>query len=98
MSKNSRMSEEYNAYYYRADHYKSFAKAEKAQALWSWETTYGYSATADAVINARRMALAVDGGYEQIKIVWCVDGIKLKECWFVDSVEVLTAYEREETK
>ena len=98
MSKKSRMSEEYNAYYYRADHYKSFAKAKKAQALWRWETTYGYSATADAIVNAKRMLLAVDGHYEQIKIVWNVDGIRLEECWFVDSVEVLTAYEREETK
>ena len=98
MSKNSRMSEEYNAHYYRADHYKSFAKAQKEQALWTWETTYGYSATADAIVNAKRMLLAVDGHYEQIKIIWKVDGIKLKECWFVDSVEVLTAYEREETK
>ena len=97
MSRSNRMSEEYNAYYYRTDHYKSFVKAEKAQALWSWETTYGYSATADAIINARRMALAVEGGYK-IKIVWCVDGIKLKECWFADSVAVLTAYEREEIK
>ena len=94
----SRMSERYDAYYYRADHYKSFVKAEKAQALWSWETTYGYSATADAVVNAKRMMLAVDGGYQQIKIVWNVDGIKLKECWFVDSVEVLGEYEKEETK
>ena len=92
----SRMSEEYNAHYYRTDHHKSFERAEKLQALWSWETTYGFSATADAIINARRMALAVDGGYEQIKIVWFVDGIKLKECWFVDSVEVLGEYEKEE--
>ena len=98
MSKKSRMSEEYNAHYYRADHYESFAKAHKEQALWTWETTYGYSATADAIVNAKRMLLAVDGHYDQIKIVWNVDGVNLKECYLVDSVEVLTAYEREETK
>jgi hypothetical protein len=94
----SRMSEEYKAYYYRTDHHKSFKRAEKLQALWAWETTYGYSATADAIINARRMALALDCWFEQIKIVWCVDGVKLKECWFKDSVEVLGEYEKEKTK
>jgi hypothetical protein len=94
----SRMSEEYKAYYYRTDHHKSFERAKKLQALWSWETTYGYSATADAIVNARRVAIAVDGGYKEIKIVWCVDGVELPECYFEDSVEVLGEYEQEETK
>lgn len=98
MSKNSRMSEEYNALYYRVDQYKTFAQAQKAQALWGWEVTYGFSATADAIVNAKRILLAVDGHYDQIKIRWNVDGITLEECYLVDSVDVLTAYEREETK
>ena len=98
MSKKSRMSEEYNALYYRADQYKTLEQAKKGQAVWSWETTYGYSATADAIVNAKHMLLAVDGHYDQIKIRWNVDGINLKECYLVDSVDVLTAYEKEETK
>ena len=98
MSKNNKMSEEYNALYYRADQYKSLEQAQKAQAVWRWEVTYGYSATADAIVNAKHMLLAVDGNYQQIKIRWNVDGVNLKECYLVDSVEVLGEYEREETK
>ena len=93
----SRMSEEYNARFYRGDKYASISNAKRCGELHNWEVTYGYSATADAIINAEKFLIAAGcRAFAYIKIEWCVDGHKLKECRLSDSVRVLGEYEKEE--
>ena len=93
----SKMSYEYNARFYRGDKYSSLSNAKRCGELHAWEVTYEYSATADAIINAEKFLIA--GGcraFAYIKIEWSVDGKKLKECRFTDSVQVLGEYEKDD--
>ena len=93
----SKMSYEYNARFYRGDKYASLSNAKRCGQLSHWEVTYGYSATADAIINSEKLLREVSSrALAYIKIEWCVDGQKLKECRFTDSVQVLGEYEKEE--
>ena len=95
----SKMSYEYNARFYRGDKYSSLSNAKRCGELHTWEVTYGYSATADAIINAEKLLRAAScRALAYVKIEWCVDGQKLKECRFTDSVQVLGEYEKENTK
>ena len=95
----SKMSYEYEACFYRGDKYASISNAKRCGELHNWEVTYGYSATADAIINCEKLLRSVScRALNYIKIEWCIDGQKLKECRLIDSIGVLGEYEKENTK
>jgi len=92
----SKMSYEYEAEYYRGDKYASYDEAKKSKQVGTWLTTYGYTATADAIENALKLfAFVGNRSAPYLKIIWCIDGVKIEKCRFADSVEVLTEYEEE---
>ncbi len=92
----SKMSHEYKAEYYRGDKYASYDEAKKSKQVGKWVTTYGYTSTADAIENALKLfAFVGNRSAPYLKIIWCIDGVKIGTCRFADSVNVLTEYEKE---
>jgi len=64
--------------FYRSSQYRSLAEARRQGGLRHFETTYGYTSTADSLTNMRNVAECV--GEEGIMIQMNVDGVDLPEC------------------
>jgi len=90
----SKMSHEYKAEYYRGDKYASYDEAKKARQVCKWETTYGYTSTADSIENALEiLAFLGNRSAPYLMVIWCIDGVKIEKCRLTDSVNALTEYE-----
>lgn len=74
------MSHEYNAVYYRKSQYSSVEEAKKANALFNWHTTYGYTTTMDSFSNVVTALKCYDPDLvNEFVFLFTIDGIKYPE-------------------
>lgn len=93
------MSETFNAELWDSSQYETREQAEKFGGVRTWDTTYGISATLDAVCNTVKIArMLSEDAPREIRIQWEIDGETLPECNLAESMGVLSAIERGEVE
>jgi hypothetical protein len=91
------MKENFNAEFWDSSQYKNFEEAEKLGGVRTWDTTYGISATIDAICNVVKIArMLSDDSTQYIKIRWEIDGENIPECSLSESIRILSDIEEKE--
>jgi hypothetical protein len=86
------MSEQYNAKFYRTNHYSCIEDAEKNGAFSYWEMTYGYSSTMDSLTNVRNVLDRYDRSLiNEYRFVWTIDGVKFPEMTYGQTIDLIDA-------
>lgn len=86
------MSYQYDAVYYRNSNYSSIEEAREKCALYVWHTTYGYSATMDAFINAIDMMKCYDPTVvDEFTFVFTIDKVKFPPMSYKQVLELFNA-------